>query len=66
MWFRGEKKSKKKGKTLKMLKTGVWPSNSYDSILEQAAQGTGRVTIPGDIHEMCRCGAEGCGYYWTW
>lgn len=26
--------------------------------LEQAAQGSGRVTIPGGIQEMCRCGTK--------
>ena len=29
--------------------------------LEQAAQGSGGVTVPGDIKEICRCVNEGHG-----
>ena len=30
-------------------------------LLEQAAQGSGGVTVPGGVQETCRCGTEGCG-----
>jgi len=36
-------------------------------VLEQAAQGGGGVTIPGDVLEMCRCGTKEnglVGQYW--
>jgi len=29
--------------------------------LEQAAQGSGGVTIPGGVEKMCRCGTSGHG-----
>jgi len=29
--------------------------------LEQAAQGSGGVTIPGGVEKMCRCGTSGYG-----
>jgi len=29
--------------------------------LEQAAQGGGGITIPGDVQKTCRCGTLGCG-----
>jgi len=30
-------------------------------VLEQAAQGSGGVTVPGGAQEMCRCGTARCG-----
>jgi len=30
-------------------------------LLEQTAQGSGGVTIPRGVQEMCRCSTEGCG-----
>lgn len=29
---------------------------------EQAAQGSGGMTLPGSLHKMCRCGAQGHGF----
>lgn len=34
--------------------------------LEQGAQGSGRVTTPGGIWKMFRCGTWGHGLCWTW
>ena len=31
-------------------------------VLEQAAQGGGRATVPASVHEMCRCGNERNSY----
>ena len=32
-------------------------------MLEQAAQGGDGITIPGGVHELRRCGTEGCGQW---
>ena len=36
-------------------------SSQSDEALEQAAWGSGTVTVPGGIQEMCRCGTEEYG-----
>ena len=36
----------------------MW-KNSSERVLAQAARGGGGVIIPGDVHEMCRCGMQG-------
>ena len=40
---------------------GKISSPKSDAVLEQAAQGGGRVTIPGGFQEKDRCGTEWCG-----
>lgn len=52
-----------------------WWIQKYSQVLEQVVQGSGAVTIPGSIYEMCNCGTKGHGIVigsvgkadgWTW
>lgn len=36
------------------------PPASASTLLEQAAQGGGRVAIPGGVRKKDKCGTEGC------
>ena len=55
------KKKKRRKKKKSEVAVAVYIHSNYDQALEQAAQGSGGVTIPAGVQKTCRCGISGHG-----